>query len=197
MLPSLRRWHSGFSFIVLGSALHGAETSQPWAAADLGVESGVLWQVGPSTPLAYRLVPTQLSWRSAEFLGHEFTDGSRLVVRHRFTLLGTWIQQGPEAHYVGVAGSPSVEWWNMAGTWSVFGGAGGGVGAIDSRGVKGGQGQDFTLTWFARGGIEYKLRANVRGTVGVMFQHLSNGGRTNPNPGIDAVGFTVGWVWHF
>ena len=175
----------------------GTVVAQPWMVPALDLESGLLWQVGPSTPLPYRLVPTQLSWRSAEFIGHEFTDGARVVVRHRFTLLGTWIQQGPEAHYVGVAGSPSVEWWNKAGTWSVFSGAGGGVGVIDSRGVKGGQGQDFTLNWFARGGIEHALSGKARISAGIMFQHLSNGGQTDPNPGIDAVGFTVGWVWRF
>jgi lipid A 3-O-deacylase len=197
MLPSFRLWQFGLSVIVLRIALHGAEASQPWAASNLTVESGVLWQVGHNTPLPYRLVPTQLSWRSGEFIGHGFADGSRLVVRHRLTLLGTWIQQGPEAHYVGVAGSPSVEWWNKAGTWSAFGGAGGGVGAIDSRGVRGGQGQDFTLNWFARAGIEHALSSNARISAGIMFQHLSNGGRTKPNPGIDAVGFTVGWSWRY
>ncbi len=127
-------------------------------------------------------------------MGHGFADGSRLVVRHRLTLIATWIQSGPESLYVGVAGSPSVEWWNKSGTWSVYGGAGGGVGAIDSRGVSGGQGQDFTLNWFARGGLEHVVSRNMRLSVGAMFQHLSNGGQTDPNPGIDAVGLTLGWT---
>lgn len=29
--------------------------------------------------------------------------------------------------------------------------------------------------------------------AGIMFQHLSHGGRTKPNPGIDALGFTLGY----
>ena len=33
--------------------------------------------------------------------------------------------------------------------------------------------------------------------AGVMFQHMSNGGQTNPNPGIDALGFTFGGSWAF
>jgi hypothetical protein len=184
----------GLLFIVLRVAAM-AETAPPWASPALDLESGLLWQVGHNTPLSYRLVPTQLSWRSAEFMGHGFADGSRLVVRHRLTLIATWIQSGPESHYVGVAGSPSVEWWNKSGTWSLYGGAGGGVGAIDSRGVSGGQGQDFTLNWFARGGLEHVVSRNVRLSVGAMFHHLSNGGQTDPNPGIDAVGVTLGWSW--
>ena len=184
----------GLLFIVMcGAGL--AEAAQPWTSAALNLESGVLWEVGHNTPIAYRLVPTQLSWRSGEFLGHEFSDGSRLVVRHRLTLLATWVQSGPESHYVGVAGSPSVEWWSKAGTWSVFSGAGGGVGVIDSRGVKGGQGQDFTLNWFARAGIERVVSGHTRLTAGFMFQHMSNGGQTKPNPGIDALGFALGCSW--
>ncbi len=178
---------------VLSRGVAGAEPT----ASEWNLESGVLWQAGHSTPLSYRLVPTQLSWRSAEFFGRGFSDGSRLVVRHRLTLLATWVQSGPESHYLGVAGSPSVEWWDKTRAWSVFGGAGGGAGVIDSRGVAGGQGQDFTLNWFARAGVEWAHSGRGRLSAGLMFQHLSNGGQTTPNPGIDAVGFTAGYAWRF
>ena len=186
----------GCGFIAIGMAQEAARL-KPWETDSLDLETGVLWEVGSLTPLAYRLVPTQLSWRSKEFIGHEFADGSRLMVRHRLTLIGTWVQQGPESHYVGVSGSPSIEWWNPAGTWSLFGGSGGGFGLIDSRGVAGGQGQDFTFNWFIRGGIEHVTAKNVRLSAGIMYQHLSNGGQTEPNPGIDALGFTLGCSWAF
>ena len=167
--------------------------AQPWTTEAVSVETGLLWQARHSTPLSYRLIPTQLSWRSREVLGHEFADGTRLVVRNRFTLLGTYIQQGPESHYLALDGSPSVEWWDKAGTWCAYGGAGGGLGGLDSQGVKGAQGQDFTFNWFARGGIEHVVGKNLRFSVGIMFQHMSNGGQTKPNPGIDAVGFNFGF----
>jgi hypothetical protein len=77
----------------------------------------------------------------------------------------------------------------------LFTGAGGGAGLIDSRGVKGGQGQDFTLNWFVRGGVEHAVARNLRLSAGLMFQHLSNGGQTNPNPGINVLGFMVGCTW--
>lgn len=170
-----------------------APAVRPWESGSLDLESGLLWQVGENTPLPYRLVPTQLSWRSAEVFGRALDDGSRLLVRHRLTLLGTWIPSGPESRYLGVAGSPSLEWWNRAGTRALFAGAGGGVGWIDARGVPGGQGQDFTLNWFARGGVEHVSAGGTRWSAGVMFHHLSNGGQTEPNPGIDALGFTLGW----
>ena len=149
------------------------ETQRPWQTSALTLESGVLWEIGTGTPIPYRLVPTQLSWRSARWFGWDFSDGSTLVVRHRIALIGTWVQHGPESHYFGVSGSPSVEWWDKTGKWSLFTGSGGGFGWIDSRGVKGGQ--------------------DTRLTAGIMYQHMSNGGRTKPNPGIDALGFTVGY----
>lgn len=184
------------SLLVLGG--FAAEPApRPWETGALNVETGLLWNIGTGTPLSYRLVPTQLSWRSKEFLGHAFADGSRIMVRHRLTLIGTWIQQGPESHYVGFSGSPSVEWWDRTGTWSLFTGAGGGFGLLDSRGVRGGQGQDFTLNWFIRGGVEIVAARDRRFSAGIMYQHLSNGGQTTPNPGIDALGFTLGYSWRF
>jgi lipid A 3-O-deacylase len=169
---------------------------RPWEEPAISLETGLLWQIGTSTPLSYRLVPTQLSWRSREAFGWELFSG-RLTVRNRLTLLGTWVQQGPESHYLALAASPSVEWWNRRGTWGAYSGAGGGFGWLDSQDVRGGQGQDFTFNWFARAGIEHIGRGGIRWSAGLMFQHLSNRGQTNPNPGIDALGATVGWAWSF
>lgn len=182
---------------VLAVATLAAVPEPPWTRGDLAVETGVLWQIGTGTPIAYRLVPTQLSWRSGEFWGRGFAGGSRLVLRHRLTLIGTWIQDGPESRYVGFAGSPSLEWWDRTGAWSLFTGAGGGFGAIDSRGIRGGQGQDFTLNWFIRGGLEHVTAKNIRLSAGIMYQHMSNGGMSTPNPGIDALGFTLGYGWSY
>jgi hypothetical protein len=64
---------------------------------------------------------------------------------------------------------------------------------LGARGVPGGQGQDFTLNWFARGGVEHVTARGTKLSAGLMFHHLSNGGQTEPNPGIDALGFTLGW----
>jgi lipid A 3-O-deacylase len=170
-------------------------TGAPWKSSAWGVESGVLWESGNSTPFAYRMLQTQVSWRSSERFWRQFDDGSRIVVRHRLTLIGMAIQNGPESHYIAFSGSPSVEWWNRAGTSSIFTGAGGGFGAIDSRGIRGGQGQDFTLNWFARAGVEHVVSRNLRLSAGVMFQHLSNGGMTQHNPGINGLGFMLGCAW--
>ena len=195
--------HNFIKSVLLGSALSLASLAaepvagQPWASGALNIESGILWEIGTGTPFAYRLVPTQLSWRSAEFAGHVFSDGSRIVLRHRLTLIATLIQIGPESHYIGVAGSPSLELWDKTGTCSLYTGSGGGFGVTDARGIKGGLGQDFTLNWFIRGGLEIVTAKNARFNAGIMYQHMSDGGMTKPNPGIDALGFTLGYGWAY
>lgn len=193
-----RRWVStGLLASILPAATPAGEEAgrRPWQSSAWGVESGVLWQFGVSTPFDYRMVQTQLSWRSPEAFGWELGPGSRLLVRHRLTFIGAAVQAGPESRYVGFAGSPSVEWWNRAGTRALFSSAGGGYGLIDSRQVPGGQGQDFTLNWFARAGVEQVASRHWRLSAAIMFQHLSNAGQTNPNPGIDVLGLMIGCAW--
>jgi lipid A 3-O-deacylase len=190
-----------FKRVLLGSALGlaafaaDATIVPPWQTSSLGIESGVLWEIGSGTPFPYRLLHTQFSYRSREFLGWELSDGSRLVFRHRLTLQADVVQQGPESHYVSFSGSPSLEWWDKTAKWSLYTGSGGGLGAIDSRGIKGGMGQDLTLNWFIRGGLEHVTAKNLRLNAGIMYQHMSNGGMTKPNPGIDALGFMIGCSW--
>jgi hypothetical protein len=77
-------------------------------------------------------------------------------------------------------------------TWSVFGSIGGGVGWVDAQNVPGGQGQDFTLNWYGQLGVSRVLTDSWSLRASAMFQHLSNGGQTNPNPGLDSLGFTFG-----
>jgi hypothetical protein len=74
---------------------------------------------------------------------------------------------------------------------------GGGFGVIDSTDVVGGQGQDFTLNWFAKTGIQYQMNETTALFAGPFFQHMSNGGATTPNPGIDALGFSLGMSFSF
>src|SRR5690242_144789 len=85
--------------VFAASAIAADEDARlPWQSPAWSVESGVLWEIGHSTPFRYRMLQTQVSWRSSaiQWLSHEFDDGSRLVVRHRLTLLGMAIQNAPE-----------------------------------------------------------------------------------------------------
>jgi len=71
----------------------------------------------------------------------------------------------------------------------------GGVGAgwIDSHPeVPGGQGQDFTFNILSAVGVSYIVNDNWKINVGALYQHLSNGGQTDPNPSLNLFGPQVG-----
>lgn len=170
---------------------------KPWLESSFDAETGFLWKVGGSTILNYRLAPVMLSWRSREVFGFDLKGGSYLTVRNRVSLLGEWVETGAENHYFGIMGAPSIEWWSPSTRWSIYLNVGGGFGLIDSQGVPGGQGQDFTLTWYAASGVSYRLTETLSLRAGGMFQHLSNGGATDPNPGVNVLGITTGVSWSF
>ena len=57
-------------------------SGRPWASSAYDLEVGVLREIGSGTTFDYRLVPVQLSWRSKEFMGHAYPDGSRVRPYH-------------------------------------------------------------------------------------------------------------------
>jgi lipid A 3-O-deacylase len=68
-----------------------------------------------------------------------------------------------------------------------------GLGWIDSRSqVFGGQGQDFTFNILSAAGISYLVDDHWKISVGALYQHLSNGGQTDPNPSLNLFGPQVG-----
>lgn len=183
------------SLILSSAPLATGHPSDSW---EWVVESGYLWNVGSSTPIDYEIAPTQITLRSPAMLTwFEGTDGSRLVVRNRFSLLLESIVEGPEDYYLGLAAAPSIEWWFPNEKTSIFFSIGGGLGVTNSTDVKGGQGQDLTLNWFSQLGVRQQVASHLSILGGAYFLHHSNGGMTSPNPGIDALGFTIGlgWKW--
>jgi len=76
----------------------------------------------------------------------------------------------------------------------------GGVGAgwIDSHPeIPGGQGQDFTFNILSATGISYIVNDHWKIDVGALYQHLSNGGQTDPNPSLNLFGPQVGVNYSF
>jgi opacity protein-like surface antigen len=76
----------------------------------------------------------------------------------------------------------------------------GGVGAgwIDSHPeVPGGQGQDFTFNILSAAGVSYILNDHWKINVGALYQHLSNGGQTDPNPSLNLFGPQMGVTCSF
>lgn len=175
--------------------LHEVHPADAW---ELTLESGYLWNIGSNTSIDYEIIPTQLTLRSpAMFTWFENDDGSRLALRNRFALIAESIVQGPEDYYLGLSAAPSLEWWFPDAKTSLFFSLGGGIGVTNSTDVYDGQGQDFTLNWFSQLGIRHEIAPHLSILGGAYFTHHSNGGQTDPNPGIDALGFTIGLGWRF
>ena len=159
-------------------------------------ESAAIWRVTNTPAIDYLLLPQMFSLRTPEH-GHLVLGGHDLTLRSRFSLLVEPIARGPESLYVGVSAGPTLEYWLAGHKASVYAGAGGGCGLIDSTNFPGGQGQDFTLNWYATSGLRYYPKPNLALHGGIFFQHLSNGGATNPNPGLNCLGPVLGLSWHF
>lgn len=184
-------------WLALLPAVAASDTVEaPWQRSGLDFETGFLSQIRNST-LNYEFLVTQASWRSPAAYEFHFENESVFAVRSRVSLIGTSILEGPENHYFGFSAAPSLEWWAPGRDWSVYFSVGGGAGFIDSTSVVGGQGQDFTFNWFANLGLRYQWSNDFSVHGGVLFQHLSNAGLTDPNPGLDVLGFSVGAGFSF
>jgi len=73
-----------------------------------------------------------------------------------------------------------------------------GLGWIDSHPeIRGGQGQDFTFNILTAAGISYKMNDHWKLNAGILYQHLSNGGQTDPNPSLNLLGPQVGLDYSF
>lgn len=176
-----------------------AAPPDPTERRELDFDTGVLYSVGSrSSPLDYTFLPQILTLKSGAGMRRKLGAGD-LVVRTRFSLLAEPIVSGPETHYIGIAAAPSIEWWNESRTFSTFFSIGGGFGWMDAEGnaVPGGQGQDFNFNWFMHGGVRMLVTDRVSASLGVYFQHISNGGMDEPNPGVDALGPMIGVGWRF
>ncbi len=171
----------------------------PLDSSELLLESGALWRVGHNgTPLDYVILPQMLTYKSAAIARIDLAGGT-LAIRNRFSLLAEPIVEGPESYYFGASASGILEWWDAPWKFSVFFSGGGGVGWMDSKGyeVEGAQGQDFNLNWFLYSGARYRITEQATLGLGVMYQHISNGGMDNVNPGIDALGPMLSFGWSF
>ncbi len=170
-----------------------ADPSTLWS---LDLETASIWNVGHNTSIDYVLLPQIISLRTPAHARISLGE-SDLTLRARASLLIEPVAKGPETAYLGFSFSPVVELWTPSKKTAFYVSAGGGAGWTDSQGVEGGMGQDFTLNWFAESGVRFYLRPDLAFSAGAFFQHMSNGGATDPNPGIDAVGPRLGLTWHF
>lgn len=176
-----------------GSRLTAEQRTNNWA---VDFDTAALWRVTDNTNLDYLVLPQVVSLRSPAHIRFQLEDDAQLVCRTRISLIGAAIARGPESQYFGWSCSPSIEYWFNDRTYAHLS-IGGGFGWIDSRGVSGGQGQDLCYSFFGHAGIRHYLTDSFAIGFGLYYQHWSNRGATDPNPGLDAMGPMIGCTWEF
>jgi len=108
------------------------------------------------------------------------------------------IFRGIENHYFGLNLGMRYSFVRPGSRFVPYFSGGLGLGWIDSHPeIPGGQGQDFTFNILSAAGISYIVNDHWKLNVGALYQHLSNGGQTDPNPSLNLFGPQVGVTCSF
>ena len=108
------------------------------------------------------------------------------------------IFRGIENHYFGLNFGMRYNLVRPGSRFVPYFSGGLGLGWIDSRPeIRGAQGQDFTFNILTAAGISYKMTEHWKLDAGILYQHLSNGGQTDPNPSLNLLGPQVGLSYSF
>ena len=115
-----------------------------------------------------------------------------------FLAMAEPIIRGPENFYYGVSAGFRYNFVQPGWRLTPYISGGVGLGWIDSHAdVFGAQGQDFTFNILTAVGVSYRVNDKVSVTAGALYQHLSNGGQTDPNPSLNLFGPQIGVTWNF
>ena len=162
---------------------------------EFALESGYLFgAINP--PADYQIL--------AEFLTARLRWG---VVQHGwlrgynqfyFSAVAEPILRGTENHYFGFNFGMRYNFVRPGSRLVPYISGGVGAGGIDSHPeIPGGQGQDFTFNILSAAGISYSVNDHWKINVGALYEHLSNGGQTDPNPSLNLFGPQVGVTYSF
>jgi len=108
------------------------------------------------------------------------------------------IFRGPENHYFGLNFGVRYNFVRPGSRLVPYFSGGLGLGWIDSHpSIPGAQGQDFTFNILTAAGISYQMSKHWKLDAGILYQHLSNAGQTDPNPSLNLLGPQVGLNYSF
>jgi len=114
------------------------------------------------------------------------------------SLLAEPFIRGIENHYFGMNLGLRYNFVRPGSRYVPYFSGGVGLGFIDSHPEQfGAQGQDFTFNILSALGVSYQFSNRFRGEVGVLYQHFSNAGQTDPNPSLNLFGPQVGFTFLF
>ncbi len=115
-----------------------------------------------------------------------------------FSAVAEPIFRGIENHYFGLNFGLRYNFVQPNSRLVPYVSGGVGLGWIDSHpDISGAQGQDFTFNILAAAGLAYELSERWKVEAGVLYEHLSNGGQTDPNPSLNLLGPQLGVTYSF
>jgi hypothetical protein len=108
------------------------------------------------------------------------------------------IVRGPETIYYGISLGFRYNFAKPGARFVPYVSGGVGLGWLDSHAdTYGAQGQDFTFNILTATGISYRVSDHFKLSAGILYQHLSNGGQTDPNPSVNLLGPQIGATYSF
>ena len=114
------------------------------------------------------------------------------------TLMAEPLVRGPENFYYGISLGFRYNFAKPGARLVPYVSGGVGLGWLDSHAnIYGAQGQDFTFNILTATGFSYKMNDHWKLEAGVQYQHLSNGGQTDPNPSVNLLGPQVSSTYSF
>jgi lipid A 3-O-deacylase len=114
------------------------------------------------------------------------------------TLVAEPLTRGPENRYFGISLGFRYNFAKPGARFVPYVSGGIGLGWLDSHAnVSGAQGQDFTFNILTAVGVSYQVNDHWKVNAGVLYQHLSNGGQTDPNPSVNLLGPQLGVTYVF
>jgi lipid A 3-O-deacylase len=114
------------------------------------------------------------------------------------TFVAEPITRGPENRYFGISLGFRYNFAKPGARFVPYVSGGIGLGWLDSHAnVFGAQGQDFTFNILTATGVSYKVNDHWKINAGILYQHLSNGGQTDPNPSVNLLGPQLGVTYVF
>jgi opacity protein-like surface antigen len=163
---------------------------------DLALESGYLFGF-INSPHSYEIGAEFLTGR-VRWGVMDRDDWLRGYNQFYVSAIAEPIFRGIENHYFGLNFGVRYNFVPSGSRLNPYVSYGMGLGWIDSHPeIFGAQGQDFTFNILSAAGVAYQIDDHWKANVGVLYQHLSNGGQTDPNPSLNLIGPQVGVTYSF
>lgn len=147
--------------------------------------------------IAAQFVTVRLRW------GAVHSDGwMRGYNQVYFLAMGEPFIRGLENHYFGISTGLRYNFVQPGRRWNPYVSGGVGLGGVDATRVRtpGALGQDFTFNILSAAGISYRFDDHWQGTAGILYQHLSNAGLSEPerpNSSLNSLGPQLGLTYSF